>query len=62
MSRAIRSYPKEERKSVINRRLAQPEEKQGLGYWAARDATKGEKGKCTQSTNFAPPLENGTLE
>ncbi|XCH79029.1 MAG: hypothetical protein WHF31_16165 [Candidatus Dehalobacter alkaniphilus] len=44
MSRAIRSYPKEERKSVINRRLAQPEEKQGLGYWAARDATKGVSG------------------
>lgn len=44
MSKAIRSYPKEERKSVINRRLAQPEDKQGLGYWAARDATKGGSG------------------
>ena len=44
MSRAIRSYPKEERKSIIYRRLAQPKDKQGLGYWAARDAMKGVNG------------------
>lgn len=38
MSRAISSYPKQERNHVITRRLAQ--KVKGLGYWAAFDARK----------------------
>jgi len=34
MTKAIRSYPKKERQSVVNRRLLS--KTKGLGYWAAR--------------------------
>jgi hypothetical protein len=44
MSKPIKSYPREQRASVIERRLK--EKKGGIGYWAAVDAQKilrGEK-------------------
>lgn len=41
MSKSIKSFPAEERRAVINRRLAQ--NTKGLGYWGAKDAER--KGK-----------------
>lgn len=38
MSKSIASYPAEQRKSVILRRLAQ--NSRGNGYWAAQDAAR----------------------
>jgi hypothetical protein len=38
MSKAIASYPPEQRRAVITRRLTQNE--RGGGYWAARDAAQ----------------------
>jgi hypothetical protein len=38
MSKAIRSYPQSERRSVVSRRLEH--KTGGLGYWAAVDAQK----------------------
>ena len=38
MSKPIKSYPREQRASVIERRLR--EKKGGLGYWSAVDAKK----------------------
>lgn len=36
MSKSIRSYPEEERRMVVKRRLES--NTGGIGYWAARDA------------------------
>lgn len=38
MSKSIASYPPEQRRAVITRRLAQ--NARGAGYWAARDAAE----------------------
>lgn len=38
MSKPIKSYPREQRASVIERRLK--EKSGGLGYWSAVDAQK----------------------
>jgi len=38
MSKSLASYPPEQRRAVITRRLAQ--NSRGAGYWAARDAAE----------------------
>ena len=43
MSKAIRSYPKDQQERVIDRRIAS--NTKGLGYWAAVDAKKAKEKK-----------------
>ena len=48
MTKSIRSYPKNERDNIINKRLAN--HSGGLGYWAAVDAIEAiKKAKIKES-------------
>lgn len=40
MSKGLNQYSEYERMIAIRRRLAQSEAVRGLGYWAAKDATR----------------------